>query len=105
MDKLFVQVERVEDLKGRADNYFGFDLCGKDAADATAFVCASKRKLQTNADKLRAMSDEELASYLCKAIREGVMMVFPMARYSDEDVRELEHDWLDWLREEASDEP
>ena len=56
----------------------------------------------TNADCIRAMSDEELASYLCKAIREGFMKVFPTARYSDEDIQELDRDWLDWLRQEAT---
>lgn len=57
MDTLFVQVERVEDLIGRADDYFSCDLCGKDAADATAFAYAVKRKPMTNADRIRAMTE------------------------------------------------
>ena len=76
--------------------------------EVTAFYY--KRKIeshesetQTNADRIRSMSDEELASYLCKAIREGFMKVFPTARYSDEDIQELDRDWLDWLKQEADD--
>lgn len=57
----------------------------------------------TNADRLRAMSDEELAEYLCKSIRGSVMMLFPGAHYSDADVEELNREWLDWLRQEAQD--
>lgn len=64
MSKLFVQVERVEDLIGRADNYFGCDLCGKDSVDAKAFAYAEKKKPITNADRIRAMTDEELANFI-----------------------------------------
>lgn len=44
------------------------------------------RKPQTNADRLRAMSDEELAEWL---VMNG----------NGEDYKT----WLDWLRQEASD--
>lgn len=75
---------------------------------ATCVECGLSRKNykpMANADRLRAMSDEELASYLCKAIREGFMKVFPTARYSDEDIQELDRDWLDWLRQEVTNDP
>jgi hypothetical protein len=61
-----------------------------------------KAKAVTNADRIRAMTDEELAEYLCKAIRDGVMMIFPGAHYSKDDIAELNQNWLDWLREEAT---
>ena len=86
MSKLFLQVECVEDLIGRADNYFGFDLCGKDSADATVFAYAEKKKPVTNADRIRAMTDEELADYL---------------RWHNDLYSRNGMDWLDWLRQEA----
>lgn len=52
MSMLFVQVERVEELRGRADDYFRCDLCSDDAA---------KRKPMTNADRSRSLTDEEQA--------------------------------------------
>lgn len=58
-------------------------------------------KPQTNADRIRAMTDEELAEYLCKAIRGGIMMLFPDSHYSKDEIAELNHDWLDWLRQEV----
>ena len=49
-----------------------------------------QRKPQTNADRIRAMSDEELAEYLfIKTCEDG----FPQFT--------TKNDWLDWLRQEA----
>lgn len=45
MSKLFVQVERVEDLTGRVDDYFTQPK--------------QRPKPITNADRIRAMTDEE----------------------------------------------
>lgn len=56
----------------------------------------------TNADKIRAMDDDELADFLFSIIRdwgEGtshlVSLAFPETSYID--------DWLDWLKQEVSD--
>lgn len=43
-------------------------------------------KPTTNADRIRAMSDEELADYL---------------RYYSDSYARYDMDWLDWLRQEA----
>jgi hypothetical protein len=48
----------------------------------------TERTPQTRADKLRAMSDEELADYL---------------RYYSDSYARYDMDWLDWLRQEATD--
>lgn len=90
MGKLLVQVERVEDLIGRADNYFRCDLGGKDSVDVTAFAYAEKRKPITNADRIRAMSDEELAADIC-------MLELLLAKHGHRGF----HAWLDWLKKEA----
>lgn len=78
--------------------------CGGDKSKCDFYpsVREEGKKPVTHGDRIRSMSDEELASYLCKAIREGLMNVFPTARYSDEDIQELDRDWLDWLRQEAT---
>lgn len=36
-----------------------------------------------------------------KAIRGGIMMLFPDSHYSKDEIAELNHDWLDWIRQEA----
>ena len=41
-----------------------YDLCGKDSVDATAFAYAEKKKPMTNADRIRGMTDEELAEWI-----------------------------------------
>lgn len=74
MGKLFVQVERVEDLIHREDNYFTQPK--------------QKPKPITNADRIRAMTGEELAEWLsCNCTGDG---------YGNS-----AEDWLDWLKEEA----
>ena len=60
MSALFVQVERAEELTFREDDYFsppkpfgnGLDVCP---------VCG---KPQTNADRIRNMTDEKLAEFI-----------------------------------------
>ena len=42
---------------------------------------------KTNADRIRAMTDEELADYL---------------RYHNDSYARYDMDWLDWLKQEAS---
>ena len=56
------------------------------------------KKPMTNADRIRAMTDEELASFFaaCDASR------FRM-RCETEEVRAETWRWLDWLKEEVDD--
>ena len=56
----------------------------------------------TNADKIRAMTDEELASLLC----DYACMACPIGELDCEGRMEIGHDacwkrWLDWLQKEA----
>jgi hypothetical protein len=55
-----------------------------------------KMQRQTNADRIRAMTDEELAKYL--AWLEDPQACYVWELYGDTD-RITE--WLDWLKEEA----
>lgn len=63
-------------------------------------------KPQTNADRIRAMTDEELARFIA---RQQVEAIEPALRYSTMNVPfELEQtyidakqEWLDWLKQEA----
>ena len=62
--------------------------CGSTGGAAT---CPHRQKKQTNADRIRSMTDEELAEWLCDIagwlpMYEGKM-----------------HPILDWLKQEASD--
>lgn len=67
------------------------------------FACNNGNQFKsiTNADRLRAMTDDELAKYLCKLISDGVMMAIPGAHYSNADIEELNQNWLDWLKQEV----
>lgn len=62
-----------------------------------------KPKSQTNADRIRAMTDEELARTLaigCDETRECPTICAPIYPY-DEVVESCEKCWLEWLREEG----
>ena len=56
----------------------------------------------TNADHIRAMTDEELAEYLCKAVLDGIALVFPGLNFTQAKIEELNKDWLNWLQERVS---
>ena len=51
-------------------------------------------KPETNADKVRAMSDEELAKFLCATVNCGTCR-------AQEFCRTGHNGWLDWLKQEA----
>lgn len=65
--------------------------CGRTAGAAT---CPHRQKKKTNADRIRAMSDEALAGWLSIYCR-GKTPPYEPCRNS------CEACWLDWLREEA----
>jgi len=50
-------------------------------------VINTKPQKQTNADRIRAMTDEELADYL---------------RYYSDSYARYDMDWLEWLKQEAN---
>ena len=56
---------------------------------------------QTNADRIRKWSDEEIAEFTI-GVAEGVFELFTGAKMSDETRRVMKAEWLDWLKQEAS---
>ena len=77
---------------------FGFGADGSRviAVNAILWDCQFQdSKPFTNADRIRAMSDEELADLLASTDGE-----FP-PNCEDVPVRKLEAYWLDWLKQEA----
>lgn len=64
----------------------------------TACSRFTKRNL-TNADRIRAMSDEELAEWMTMVERRMIQNALSKPfQYTDE---LLKADWLDWLKQEA----
>lgn len=66
----------------------------KDGIHPSGYVVREHKK-QTNADRIRSMSDEELAEFLCKvkADYQWLEHEFP----SEEDYG----DWVEWLQSEV----
>ena len=58
-----------------------------------------RRKPQTNADRIRSMSDEELAKFMCHNVSNGtVNCAFCAAK----EFCHMGHNgWLDWLKQEG----
>lgn len=60
----------------------------------------------TNADKIRQMSDEELARFVAKAQADilrtvGMALKYPGDLVRDCDLEDATDDWLDWLKQEV----
>lgn len=88
MSKLFVQVDRVEDLIHMTGDYF----------TPPKQKPKQKPKPITNADRIRSMSDEELAQWL---LSQGCK-----AHNTDEwckKQRNCQACWLEWLKQECDD--
>ena len=66
------------------------ELCGVCEMETKA----AKRKM-TNADRIRAMTDEELAKWLVR-VEAQILRIQPML-----DRFALEKDWLEWLQKEC----
>ena len=62
---------------------------------AQGWNCPNQRKKQTNADRIRSMSDEELAEFLCKVKSDYQWLdhEFPSEEESEE--------WVEWLQSEV----
>ena len=62
---------------------------------AQGWNCPNQRKKQTNADRIRSMSDEELAEFLCKVKSDYQWLEheFPSEEESGE--------WEEWLKSEV----
>ena len=70
-------------------------LICKNADDDEYHVCSMYDPImrKTNADRIRAMSDEELADLLCET----------ETQYASIDLN-IENTWLDWLKQEVDNE-
>jgi len=60
-----------------------------------------ERKKQTNADRIRAMSDEELAKQLCKGSCPPDKYKFHCTKIFSGGTTECEKCWLDYLTQEV----
>lgn len=86
MGKLFVQVERVEDLTGMVDDYFTQPK--------------QKQKPITNADCIRAMTDEELAELFANN-NCGYCRIHDFC-FAKGIAINCEDAWFDWLKHEVN---
>ncbi len=86
------------------------DKCGRESECPVAheddFCLNYVRKPQTNADRIRAMSDEELAVFMTSFWYDGPKYACPVLMHIGEDKCYEQLDcrecWLDWLRQEAT---
>ena len=68
--------------------------------ECTASFCEYRMKKQTRADKIRAMSDEELAKYLYQMQKNILRYVATVIGYSEEfDFADEAPDLLEWLQQ------
>ena len=58
-------------------------------------------KPQTNADRIRAMTDEDLAEW-CIKIQDDVADYYDGGHAFAPELPTMENSWLDWLKQEAS---
>ena len=94
--------EAVEDIKSilnnieRTESYDGETLVDiNELADEILTISAYKGKKQTNADRIRSFSDEELAEFLCKVKSDY--------QWADHEFPSEEEcgEWVDWLQSEV----
>lgn len=60
-------------------------------------------KPQTNADRIRKWSDEEIAEFTI-GVADGVFELFTGAKMPNEKRRVMKAEWLDWLKQGISNE-
>lgn len=75
-----------------------YDLSGKDSVDATAYAYAEKRKPITNADRIRSMTDKELAEMMAHG-NCGYCKIHDYC-FSQKGV-DCDEAWLNWLKQES----
>ena len=74
---------------------------GKGSVKYVPVVVDTKPKPITNADRIRSMTDEELAEFMCHNVSNGTVNCAFCA--AAEFCRMGHNGWLDWLRQEATD--
>ena len=73
--------------------------CGDCPASKPEYVMGYQPSIKTHADRVRAMSDEELAKYLAGVANDGGGSCAPGCH--DCAAHNCKEAWLDWLRQEA----
>jgi hypothetical protein len=87
--------EKFKDVFG-----FGADGSRVIAVNSTWWDCEfQSRKPKTNADRIRAMSNEELAEFMCHNVSNGTVNCAFCA--AAEFCRMGHNGWIDWLKQEA----
>lgn len=77
--------------------------CFQDALEAKwKLESQQKVKPKTNSDRIRAMTDEELAEIIRGSCRGFICYSCPLKRFCNEVLEQTETgDWLDWLRSQV----
>lgn len=96
--EMFLKAFEESEEKMKCDECKNANICLDHREEETLVGCTSgipDRKVHTNADRIRNMSDEELAEFLCKVKSDYQWM-------EHEFPSEEEHgEWEDWLQSEA----
>lgn len=76
--------------------------------ECTASFCEYRMKKQTNADRIRAMSDEELANWLARTqyanMMEAAEIFGTKLPFKEETLKGSEKECLEWLQQPADEE-
>ena len=88
-------------MNGLEVNYPCSPMCALFGDCVTAFEAQKKENVRTNADRIRAMSDEELAKALYRMQKEVCTHIAIAAGFSPEelDFADEAPDILDWLQQ------
>lgn len=80
-------------------------ICNKsDCFSCNKPDCVWNMKPKTNADRIREWPDEEIAEFTI-GLMDSAFELFTGAKMPDEKRREMKTKWLDWLKQEATDDP
>ena len=85
-----------------------YDVCMKYTTDKVTSFCAGKNcrdRKPSNSDRIKTMTDEELAEWMSANVANYACCKFSEAgvieKYGDNGL--IAKSWLEWLRQEASD--
>ncbi len=81
--------------------YYGCKFSGHECKDYSMFEPKVKQKPITNADRIRAMKDEELAELFEMIPHSGNPQTYTTDGFCIDDGLKTKKQWLDWLKQEA----
>lgn len=88
---------------GFAPTLFGMKVEYENLPESWDFYLQYRAKSKTNADRIRSMTDEELAKFLDEAEPDCYMRYEDEEGYSTCKSRNCEECWLIWLKQEETD--